>query len=231
MTSGDGLVQKLRLRCRSAAADSFFNLAGRSGLLDRCALGMDELPTPVPASEHASPAALLIYRSMLVLSFGGGAIGYDSRIPVEADFDVVRDKRVEMDVAGLAVLKVLRPVLDVPLRPVMDEVLVQNPIEESGVRLNESRIEVLDQLRQLALVTGRIAKGLCQRTAHHGSRERQTGNGFGYFHRPFGFVKGVSPLRVFACDALKARSGFSASTGRRTAPKVFTRRAGVATPS
>ena len=87
----------------------------RSGLLDRCPVGVDQLPAPVPPNEDAGPAALLIYRSILVLSFGGRAIGHDGGISVEADFDLIRDQRVEIHAAAIAILQVLRPVLDVPV--------------------------------------------------------------------------------------------------------------------
>jgi len=40
----------------------------------------------------------------------------------------------------------------------MAVIFVQDPLKESHVRLDDSRIEVIDELRQLALVGGRIAK-------------------------------------------------------------------------
>ena len=58
-----------------------YNHAPRSGLLDRCPLGVDELPLPVLPNEDARPAALLIYRAILVLSFGGGTIAHDGVSP------------------------------------------------------------------------------------------------------------------------------------------------------
>lgn len=61
----------------------------RSGFLDRCSLGVDELPAPLLPNEHAGPATLLINRSLLVLSFGGRAIGHDGGIPVAADFNII----------------------------------------------------------------------------------------------------------------------------------------------
>ena len=103
---------------------------------------MDELPAPVPPNEYAGPATLLIYLSVLILSFGPGAIGHDGGIPVEADFDVICDQRLEFYAAGLAILQVLRPVLNVSARAVMDVVLGQDPFQESYIRRNEGRIEV-----------------------------------------------------------------------------------------
>jgi hypothetical protein len=116
-----------------------------------------ELPMTILANKDAGPAALLIYRSILVFSFGGGAIGNDGGIPVDTDFDVICDQRLEIHAAGLAVLQVLRPVLDVPVGAVMDVVLVQDPLQESDVRFDDSRIEILDELLQLALVTRCVA--------------------------------------------------------------------------
>ena len=114
---------------------------------------------PVVPNEHAGPAALLIYCSVLILSFRGGAIGHDGGIPIDPDFDVIRDQRGEIHVPALAVLQVLSPVLDVPVRPVMRVVLIENLFQEGDVRLDDSRIEVLNELCQLALVTGLVAKG------------------------------------------------------------------------
>ena len=134
---------------------------------------MDKLPAPVPPNEYACPATLLIYRPVLILSFGPGAIGHDGGIPEKAGFNIIRDQRLEFYAAGLAVFQVLRPVLDVSVRAVMDVVLGQDPFQESDVRLNESRIEVLDELRQLALVAGRIAKGpAAGRKQENRNRER-----------------------------------------------------------
>ena len=99
---------------------------------------MDELPAPVPPNEYAGPATLFIYRSVLVLSFGPGAIGHDGGIPEKADFDVIRNQRLEFHAAVLAVLQVLRPVLDVSMWAVMDEVRGQDLLQESDVRLNET---------------------------------------------------------------------------------------------
>ena len=72
------------------------------------------------------PAALLVNRSILVFSFGGGTIGHDGGIPVDADFDLIRDERIEIHTAGLAILQVLRAGLDVPVRAIMDVVLGQD---------------------------------------------------------------------------------------------------------
>ena len=114
---------------------------------------------PVVPNEHAGPAALLIYCSVLILSFRGGAIGHDGGIPVDPDFGVIRDQRGEIHVPALAVLQVLSPVLDVPVRPVMRVVLIEDLFQEGDVRLDDSRIEVLNELCQLALVAGLVAKG------------------------------------------------------------------------
>src|SRR6267142_1449830 len=119
----------------------------RLGLLDRCPLRVHELPAPVLSNEDAGPAALLVNRSILVFSFGGGTIGHDGGIPVDADFDLIRDQRVEIHTAGRAVLQGLRPSLDVPVRAIMDVVLGQDPLQESDVRLDDSRIEIVDELR------------------------------------------------------------------------------------
>ncbi len=119
----------------------------RSGLLDRCPLGVDELPLPVLPNEDARPAALLIYRAILVLSFGGGTIAHYGGIPVDADFDFIRDQRVEIHAPALAILQVLCPGLDVPVRAIMDVVLGQDPLQESDVRLDDSRIKIVNELR------------------------------------------------------------------------------------
>jgi hypothetical protein len=76
----------------------------RSGLLDRCPLRVHELPAPIRANEYARPAALLVNRSVLVFSFGGGTIGDDGGIPVGADFDVIRDERIEIHAPALPIL-------------------------------------------------------------------------------------------------------------------------------
>ena len=76
----------------------------RSGFLDRCSLRVDELPAPVLPNEDAGPAALLVNRSILVFSFGGGTIGHDGGIPVDADFDLIRDERIEIHAPALAIL-------------------------------------------------------------------------------------------------------------------------------
>jgi hypothetical protein len=129
----------------------------RSGLLDRRSLAVDELPLTALPNKNTGPEPLLIYRSIFVLSFGGGAIGHDSRVPEDADFDLIRDQRVEIHAPALAILQILRPVLDVPVRTKMAVILVQDPLKESKVRLDDSRIEVLDELRQHALVAGLVA--------------------------------------------------------------------------
>src|SRR5438477_7581223 len=41
----------------------------------------------------------------------------------------------------------------------MDVVLGQDPLQESDVRLDDSRIKIVDELRQLALVASRIPNG------------------------------------------------------------------------
>src|SRR6478672_10460231 len=98
----------------------------RSGLLDCCPLRVDQLPVSVLSNEDAGPAALLIYRSILVFSFGCGTIGHDGGIPVDADFDLIRDGRIEIHAPALAILQVLRAGLDVPVRAIMDVVLGQD---------------------------------------------------------------------------------------------------------
>lgn len=65
----------------------------------------DQFPLPALSNEDARPAALLINCSTLVLSFHGRAIGYDGGVPVNANFDVIRDQRVEIHVPRLAVSK------------------------------------------------------------------------------------------------------------------------------
>src|SRR5262249_46210286 len=84
-------------------------------------------------------------------------IGYNGGIPVDADFDLVREQRLEIHAAGLAVLQVLRPVLDGAARAMMSEVLMQDALQERGIRLDDGRIEVLDELRQLAFVAGQVS--------------------------------------------------------------------------
>ncbi len=110
-------------------------------------------------NEHAGPAALLIYCSVLILSFRGGAIGHDGGIPVDADFDVICDQRGEIHVSALAVLQILSPVLDVPVRAVMRVVLIENLFQEGDVRLDDSRVEIRNEFCQLALVAGLVGKG------------------------------------------------------------------------
>src|SRR5262249_17251630 len=125
-----------------------------SGLLDRCPLRVNELPFTVLPNKDAGPAALLIYRSVLIFSFGRGAIGHNGGVPVNADFNIVRYQRVKIHTAGLTILQVLSPVLDVSVRAVMAVIFVQDPLQKSHVRFHDSRIEVLDKLRQLPLVVG-----------------------------------------------------------------------------
>ena len=103
---------------------------------------MHELPAPVLSNEDAGPTALLVNRSILVFSFGGGTIGHDGGIPRDADFDLIRDQRVEIYTAALAILQVLRAGLDVPVRAIMDVILGQDPLQESDVRLDNGRIEI-----------------------------------------------------------------------------------------
>ena len=137
----------------------------------RCRLRVHELPAPILSNEDAGPAALLVNRSILVLSFGGGTKGHDGGIPVDADFDLIRDERIEIHAAGLPVLQVLRPGLDVPVRAIMDVVFGQDPLQESDVRLDDSRIEIVDE-SLTPFVAGRIANdpaGSC----HHENRDRE----------------------------------------------------------
>jgi hypothetical protein len=106
-----------------------------------------ELPATVLSNEDAGPAALLVNRSILIFSFGGGTIGHDGGIPVDADFDPIRDDRIEIHAPALATLQVLRAGLDVPVRAIMDVVPGQDPLQESDIRLDDRRIEIVDELR------------------------------------------------------------------------------------
>ena len=47
-----------------------------------------------------------------------------------------------------------------PRAAVMDVVLVQDSIKDGDIRLDDGLIEVLDELRQLAVVFGRVAEWL-----------------------------------------------------------------------
>ena len=147
---------------RCGNAPSGRHAAGRapSGFQDRCPLVENKLPAPVPPNEHAGAATLLIHLPVLVLSLGGGTTGHDGRIAVDAHFDLVRHERLEIHAPGFAVLEVLRPILDHAARAVMDVVLVQDSIKDGDIRLDDGLIEVLDELRQLALVSGRVAEWL-----------------------------------------------------------------------
>ena len=87
-------------------------------------MGVDKLPTPILPNKYAGPATLLINRPLLVLPFGGGAIGHNGGIPVAADFKVIYNQRLEFDTAALAVLQILRAVLNDAARAVMGVVLV-----------------------------------------------------------------------------------------------------------
>src|SRR5262245_39600744 len=121
---------------------------------------MNELPAPVPPNEHAGPGTLLIHLPVLVLPVGGGATGHHGGIAVDTDFDLVRHQRLEIHAPGLAVPQILRPILDGAARAMMSVVLVQDALEEGDIRLDDGLIEVPDELRQLALVSGRIVEWL-----------------------------------------------------------------------
>jgi hypothetical protein len=56
-------------------------------------------------------------RSILVFSFGSGTIGHDGGMPVDADFDLIRDERIEIHAPALAILQILCPGLDVAQEP------------------------------------------------------------------------------------------------------------------
>ena len=144
--------------------------AGRAilGLLDRCPLGVDELPAPLLPNEHSGPTTLLINCPLLVLPFGGGAIGHDGGIPVAADFKVIYKQRLEFDTAALAVLQILRAVLDDAARAVMRIVSVQDALQESDIDLEKGRMEVLDELRRLAFIAANRSKGPAARPRSRG---------------------------------------------------------------
>jgi hypothetical protein len=118
-------------------------------------LEVNELPAPVPPNEHAGPATVLIHLPVLVLALGGGTTGHDGGIAVDAHVDLVRRQRLEIHAPGFTVLEVLRPILDRAARPEMEVVLVQDSLKDADIRLDDGLIEVLDELRQLALVSGR----------------------------------------------------------------------------
>ena len=42
----------------------------------------------------------------------------------------------------------------------MDVILVQDSLKDGDIRLDDGLVEVLDELRQLALVSGRVAERL-----------------------------------------------------------------------
>jgi hypothetical protein len=119
-------------------------------------LGVDGLPAPLLPNEHAGPATLLINRPLLVLPFGGGAIGHDGGIPVAADFNIIYNQRVEFHAAGLAVLQVLRG--SQGCRVGGNECsLCAGRVLGKRCGFDKGRIEVCDQLRQLPFVADRIA--------------------------------------------------------------------------
>src|SRR5262249_11325503 len=131
-----------------------------SELRDRCPLEVNELPASVSPDEHAGPATLLIHVPVLVLSFGGGTTGYEGGIAVNPDVDLVRHQRLEIHAPGFTVLQILRPILDRAAWAVMDVVLVQDALKCGDIRLDDGLIEVLHELRQLALVSSAIAEWL-----------------------------------------------------------------------
>src|SRR5262245_32673031 len=129
-------------------------------LRDRCPLEVNELPAPVLPNEHAGAATLLIHLPVLVLSLGGGTTGHDGGIAVDAHFGLVWHQRLEIHAPALAVLEVLRPILDHAARAVMDVVVVQDSLKEGDICLDDGLIEVLDDLGHLPVVSGRVAEWL-----------------------------------------------------------------------
>jgi len=63
-----------------------------------------------------------------------------------------------MHTPSLAVVQILRPILDNAVRAVMSVVLVQNAIKEADISLDDGLTEVLDELNEFAFVFGAIAE-------------------------------------------------------------------------
>jgi len=129
-----------------------------SRLPDQRRMEVDELPAPIAPNKHSGPVPLVIHLSVLVLSFGGGATRHHGRIAVDPHLDLVGHKRFEMHAPGLAVVQILRPILDNAVRAVMSVVLVQDPIKEDNISPDDRLAEVLDELHEFAFVFGSIAE-------------------------------------------------------------------------
>src|SRR5215469_13159431 len=123
---------------------------------------VDELPAPIAPNKHSGPVPLVIHLSVLVLSFGGGATCHHGRIAVDPHLDLVGHKRVEMHAPGLAVVQILRPILDNAVRAqYLDNRKarrVQDPIKEDNISPDDRLAEVLDELHEFAFVFGSIAE-------------------------------------------------------------------------
>src|SRR5262249_56995793 len=109
------------------------------------------------------------------------------------------------------VLQVLRRVLGGPARAVMDEVLVQDALQESDIRLDDRLIEVLDEFRQLAFVAGRIAA-----EGSAADRQQENSDQEEMLHRPTPFRgwdvppwpgKGKGPKRRAPRSEARSRPG------------------------
>src|SRR5262245_44378365 len=140
----------------------FFGVSHRgpgdpSRLPDWRRMEVDELPASIPPNKHSGPVTLVIDLSVLMLPFGRGATGHDGRIAVDAHFDLVGHERFEMHSPSLAVVQILRPILDDAVRAVMSAVLVQDAIKETNISLDDRLTEVPDELYEFAFVFGAIA--------------------------------------------------------------------------
>jgi len=131
-----------------------------SRLSDWRRMKVDELPAPIPPNKHSGPVTLVIDLSVLIRPFGGGPTGHDGRIAVDAHFDLFGHKRFEMHAPSLAVVQILRPILDNAVRAVMSVVLVQNAIKEADISPDDRLTEILDELHEFAFVFGAIAEWL-----------------------------------------------------------------------
>src|SRR5262247_1608186 len=131
---------------------------GPSRLPDWRRMEVDELPAPIPPNKHSGPVPLVIHLSVLVLPFGGGATGHNGGIAVDAHFHLVGHERFEIHAPSLAVVQILRPILDDAVRAVMSVVLVQDAIKEADISPDDRLTEVLDELHEFAFVFGAIAE-------------------------------------------------------------------------
>jgi len=129
-----------------------------SRLPDWRRMEVDELPAPIPPNKHSGPVTLVIDLSVLILPFGGGPTGHDGRIAVDAHFDLFGHKRFEMHAPSLALVQILCPILDNPVRAVMSVVLVQDAIKEANISPDDRLTEVLDELHEFTFVFGAIAE-------------------------------------------------------------------------